>query len=214
MKTILIIDDHDIVRFGLQMLIQTSKRFDVVATESKLASGLGSIGRLKPDLVICDMSMEDSKGMGTVRAVIAAQNERSVLIVSMHDEKIYAEQALAAGAKGYLMKEHTQEHILQAIQTILDGNIWVSPSASSHLLNRLTKRNRNAASSSTAVRLADLSRRELEVLEKIGKGKTTKQIAFELTLSPRTVDIHRANLRSKLELKSTAEIMAFAMTRT
>jgi DNA-binding NarL/FixJ family response regulator len=214
MKTILIIDDHDIVRFGLQMLIQASNLFEVVATESTLEQGLRSIDRFRPDLAVCDMSMQDSKGLDTVRAVIAAQGDRAVLIVSMHDEMIYAEQALAAGAKGYLMKENTQENILQAIQSILSGNTWVSPSVNSYLLNRLMKRNRNAASASATVRMAGLSQRELEVLEKIGKGKTTKQIAFELELSPRTVDIHRANLRSKLELKSSAEIMAFAMTRT
>lgn len=216
MKTILVIDDHDIVRFGLQTLIEAARSYRVVDTQPSLAFGLQAIARLKPDLVVCDMSLVDSRGLDTVRAVVAAQSPRPVLMLSMHDEMIYAEQTLTLGVRGYLMKERAQEHLLQAIQTTLSGSVWVSPQVNNYLLNRLMKRgNRQDAASaaSPARQVASLSQRELEVLEKIGKGKTTKEIAFEFSLSPRTVDIHRASIKKKLELKSGAEVLSFAISR-
>lgn len=213
MKTVLVIDDHDIVRFGLKMLIDTSTRCQVVDTQATLASGLAAIARRSPDLVVCDMSMDDSKGLDTVRAIVKAQGSKPVLIISMHDEMIYAEQTLALGVKGYLMKEHAQKHVVDAIHSIFEGNTWVSQRVSSHLLNRLMKRKRPADGTTSPVNSSSLSQRELEILEKIGQGKTTKEIAFQLSLSPRTVDIHRANIKKKLDLRSGAEMVAFAISR-
>lgn len=213
MKTVLVIDDHDIVRFGLKMLIDTSTRCQVVDTQATLASGLAAIARRAPDLVVCDMSMDDSKGLDTVRAIVKAQGSKPVLIISMHDEMIYAEQTLALGVKGYLMKEHAQKHVVDAIHSIFEGNTWVSQRVSSHLLNRLMKRKRPADGTTSPVNSSSLSQRELEILEKIGQGKTTKEIAFQLSLSPRTVDIHRANIKKKLDLRSGAEMVAFAISR-
>ena len=213
MKKILLIDDHDIVRFGLQTLIATSSICYVVETEPSLAAGLAAIERLRPDLVVCDMSMDDSKGLNTVRAVVEAQNPRPVLIVSMHDEMMYAERSLALGARGYLMKERAQESVLLAIETVLKGDCWVSPQMNAYLLNRLLKRNNLSVSTPPGQR-SSLSTRELLVLEKIGMGKTTKEIALDLNLSPRTVDIHRANIKKKLALKTGAEMVAFAISST
>lgn len=213
MKTVLIVDDHDIVRFGLKTLIDTSPICRVVDTTSSLAKGLAAIERLKPDLVVCDMSMDDSKGLNTVRAVVLAQSPRPVLVLSMHDEMIYAEQSLALGARGYLMKERAQEYVLAAIDAIFKGDCWVSPQVTAHLLNRLLKRNSVNATPPLG-QLRGLSQRELMVLEKIGGGKTTKEIAQEFNLSPRTVDIHRANIKKKLALKTGAEMVAFAISST
>ena len=213
MKTVLIIDDHDIIRFGLQTLINNSGTCTVMDTQGSLATGVAAIERLKPDLVVCDMSMDDSKGLNTVRAVVKAQNPRPVLLLSMHDEMIYAEQTLALGARGYLMKENAHEHLMQAVHMTLSGNVWVSAEVSTYLLNRLMKRRNTQNAVLPAGQASHLSQRELEVLEKIGAGKTTKQIAFDLALSPRTVDIHRANIKKKLGLKTSAEIVSFAMSR-
>lgn len=213
MKTILIIDDHDIVRFALQTLMDSSPAYRVIDTQSSLVSGLASIERFKPDLVVCDMSLSDSKGLDTMRSVISAQDPRAVLMLSMHDEMIYAEQALALGAKGYLMKERAQEFLLQAIDKLLSGQVWVSPQVNEYLLNTRMKRRSKHHTDQPARLLAHLSEREIEVLEKIGAGKTTKEIAFDFGLSPRTIDIHRANIKKKLSLKSTAEIMVFALSR-
>ena len=212
-KNILLIDDHEIIRFGLQTLIEKSGTCRVIDSQGNLANGVAAIERLAPDLVVCDMSMDDSKGLNTVRAVVKAQSPRPVLLLSMHDEMIYAEQTLALGAKGYLMKENAYEHLMQAINTTLAGNVWVSAVVNTYLLNRLMRRNKNLNAAWPAVQVGRLSQRELEVLEKIGAGKTTKQIAHDLDLSPRTVDIHRASIKKKLELKSSVEIVAFALSR-
>lgn len=214
MKKILIIDDHDIVRFALQMLTDSSPTCQVIDTQSNLATGLASITRCKPDLVVCDMSLGDSKGLDTMRAVVEAQYPRPVLMLSMHDEMIYAEQALALGAKGYLMKERAQEFLLQAIDKLLGGDVWVSPQVNTYLLNGLMKRKSRQVDVQPIKQVNHLSQREIEVLEKIGAGKTTKEIAFDFSLSPRTVDIHRANIKKKLNLRSSAEIVAFALSRT
>ena len=212
-KNILLIDDHEIIRFGLQTLIDKSGTCRVVDSQGSLATGVVAIKRLAPDLVVCDMSMDDSKGLNTVREVVKAQSPRPVLLLSMHDEMIYAEQTLALGAKGYLMKENAHELLMQAIDTILAGNVWVSADVNTYLLNRLTPRDRSPNAVQPAVEVGRLSQRELEVLEKIGAAKTTKQIAHDLNLSPRTVDVHRANIKRKLELKTSIEIVAFAVTR-
>ena len=214
MKKILIIDDHDIVRFALQTLINTSQTMHVIETQPSLALGLASISRLKPDLVVCDMSLGDSRGLDTVRAVTQAQSPRPSLMLSMHDEMIYAEQALAIGAKGYLMKERAQEFLLEAIEKLLLGNVWVSQQVNTFLLNTVMKRKSSEGCMQPAKLVGHLSQRELEVLEKIGAGKTTKEIAFDFGLSPRTVDIHRANIKKKLALRNSAEVLAFALSRT
>jgi len=213
MKTILLVDDHDIIRFGLQTLIDKSGTCRVIDAQGSLANGVAAIERLQPDLVVCDMSMDDSKGLNTVRAVVKAQSPRPVLLLSMHDEMIYAEQTLGLGAKGYLMKENAHEHLMQAINATLAGKVWVSADVNTYLLNRLMTRSRSLSAARPAAQVGHLSQRELEVLEKIGAGKTTKQIAHDLELSPRTVDIHRAHIKKKLELKTSAEIVAFAMSR-
>ena len=213
MKTILLVDDHDIIRFGLQTLIDKSGICRVIDAQGSLANGVAAIERLQPDLVVCDMSMDDSKGLNTVRAVVKAQSPRPVLLLSMHDEMIYAEQTLGLGAKGYLMKENAHEHLMQAINAILTGKVWVSADVNTYLLNRLMTRSRSLSAARPAAQVGHLSQRELEVLEKIGAGKTTKQIAHDLELSPRTVDIHRAHIKKKLELKTSAEIVAFAISR-
>ena len=214
MKQILLIDDHDILRFGLKTLIDTSPTCRVVDTQRSMAEGLVAIKRLQPDLVVCDLTLDDSKGLNTVRAVVEAQSPKPVLILSMHDEMIYAEQSLALGVRGYLMKDRAQESVLTAIDTIFSGNCWVSPQVNAYLLNRLLKRNHRLDASLQTGHIRSLSPRELVVLELIGKGKTTKEIAQDLGLSPRTVDIHRANIKKKLALKSSAEIVAFAIART
>lgn len=213
MKSVLIIDDHDIVRFGLQTLINASKTCRVIDIQSSLASGVAAIKKLQPDLVVCDMSLDDSKGLDTVRAAVQAQGARPVLMLSMHDEMIYAEQTLALGVKGYLMKERAHENLLQAMDTVLQGDIWVSAKVNTYLLNRMMRRSNRGGTASAQSMVNNLSHRELEVLEKIGAGKTTKEIAFDFGLSPRTVDIHRASIKKKLDLKSSAEIMAFAVKR-
>ena len=211
MRSVFVLDDHDIVRFGLETLIQASGALSVVGSAASLTEGLTRIAVLQPDLVISDMSMDDSKGLDTVKAVVHAQSPRPVLIVSMHDELIYAEQVLALGARGYLMKENAHAMALPAAQALLRGERWVSPTVNSRILSRLMKH--APAGSPSLAGTNHLTVREVQVLEKLGLGKTTKEIAYELNLSSRTVDIHRAHIKKKLQLKSGSELIAFAISR-
>ncbi len=206
MRTVFIMDDHDIVRFGLGALLSACPTLTIIGEAATVKDGLNGIAEFQPDLVISDMSMGDSRGLDTVRSVVAAQGIRPVFVISMHDELIYAEQVVAIGARGYLMKEKAQQFALEAVAAVLDGQIWVSPAVNSLLRNRL----RPHSNSPKDMPHARLSERELEVLAKLGIGKTTKEIAFELAISARTVDIHRASLKKKLGLKSGAELVSWA----
>ncbi len=213
-KSLFIVDDHDIVRFGLESLIKHNLQFKLCGAASTLASALEYVAKLKPDLLIMDMSLPDSQGLGTVRALVQAQSPRPLVVLSMHDELIYAEQVLNLGAQGYLMKEHAHALLMQVAQAVLAGERWVSPKVSEQLLNRLLARRTHSDGSLETPKLqASMSMRELQVLEKIGTGKTTKEIAFSLSLSPRTVDVHRANLKKKLNLRSGTELVAYAVSR-
>lgn len=213
MKSVYILDDHDIVRFGLETLISASGKFRLLGSSSNLAEGLVQIAALKPDILISDMSMDDSKGLDTVRAVVQAQGERPVLVVSMHDEMLYGEQVISLGARGYVMKESAHATVVPAALEVAEGRTWVSPSLRERLLGRLRGGGTGTQSqqgSSDAV----LTQREIQVMERLGRGKNTKQIASELDLSVRTVDIYRANLKRKLGLRTAAQLIAFSLSRT
>jgi DNA-binding NarL/FixJ family response regulator len=211
MHSVLIIDDHDIVRLGLEVLLQRLPQVRLVGSAGTLREALAAIERLRPDLVISDMGLGDASGLDTVQALARAQGTRGLLIVTMQGEMLYGEQALAAGAGGYMMKDAVQAHLTEAVQTLLAGDTWTSPQLQARMVNRYLRRNHAAR------RQADpesaLSARELQVLELLRTGRTTKEIAGALELSARTVDIHRANLKKKLGLRSGAELIAFASSR-
>ena len=212
MHSVLIIDDHDIVRLGLEVLLQRLPQVRLVGSAGTLREALAAIERLRPDLVISDMGLADASGLDTVQALARAQGSRGLLIVTMQDEMLYGEQALAAGAGGYMMKDAVQAHFTEAVQALLDGGTWTSPQLQGRMVNRYLRRN-HAARRQSADPEATLSARALQVLELLRTGKTTKEIARALDLSARTVDIHRANLKKKLGLRSGAELIAFASSR-
>jgi DNA-binding NarL/FixJ family response regulator len=213
MRTIFIVDDHDIVRFGLSALLSANPDLKLVGQAANLQDGLLGIAQHRPDLVISDLSMDDSQGLDTVRSVVAAQGDRAVLIISMHDERVYAEQVVGLGAQGYLMKEHALQFALEAVLAVLDGQMWVSAAVSAQMLNRLKPQANTHTNIPANISNAKLSIRELDVLEKLSQGKTTKETAFELNISARTVDIHRASLKKKLGLKSGAELISWAASK-
>lgn len=213
MPSVLLIDDHDIVRIGLEALLSRAGDLQVVASVGSLAEGVERIVRLRPDLVVTDMGLGDSSGLQTVRTLARVQAPRRLLVISMQDEMLYGEQALALGADGYLMKDAVQESLLPAVRALLQGNTWVSPQLTARMMNRHLRRNPAARKEAEGGVEATLSVRELQVLELLRKGRTTKEIASELQLSGRTVDIHRANLKKKLGLRTGAELIAFASSR-
>lgn len=210
-RTVVLIDDHDIVRFGLQTLLSDRPELLLVGSASSLQQGLELIATLAPDLVITDMGMGDSSGLDTVRAVVAAQQERAALVLSMQDEMLYGEQVLALGARGYVMKDNAYAEIVPAALAVLDGGVWMSPRLAARMMNRGLRRARPLHDESHGAE--GLSVRETDVLEQLKLGKSTKEIATALNLSTRTVDVHRANIKRKLGLRTGAELIAFASHR-
>ena len=210
-RSVLIIDDHDIVRFGLETLVHRCPELRLAGSAESLSAGLRLIEDTQPDLVISDMGTRDSSGLDTVRAVVAAQAPRPVLIVSIHDEMLYGEQVIGLGARGYLMKENAHAFVIPAALAILNGGTWVSLRLNAKLMNRMFRSNGHAASHAQAP--LSVSSRELEVLELLKSGKSTKEIAKSMEVSVRTVDIHRSRLKRKLGLRTGAELIAFASSR-
>jgi DNA-binding NarL/FixJ family response regulator len=211
--SVVVIDDHDIVRFGLETLILQCPELQLAGSAPSLRDGLALVERHQPDLVITDMGTADSSGLDTVRAVVAAQLPRATLVVSMQEELLYGEQVLALGARGYLMKESAHALVIPAALAVLHGGTWVSPRLSAKLLNRFLQRTRPAPIALAREGEMDLTPREIEVLQLLKSGRTTKEIASALDLSNRTVDIHRANIKRKLRLRTGAELIAYASSR-
>jgi DNA-binding NarL/FixJ family response regulator len=210
-SSVLIIDDHDIVRFGLETLVHGCPDLRLAGSAATLAEGLRQIEANHPDLVVADMGIGDSSGLDTVRALVAAQAPRPVLIVSVHDEMLYGEQAIALGARGYLMKESAHASVIPAALTVLKGGIWASQRLNAKLVSRAVRSSHSTVPPINY--LQSLSARELKVLELLKSGKSTKEIARSLDVSVRTVDIHRARIKRKLGLRTGAELIAFASSR-
>jgi DNA-binding NarL/FixJ family response regulator len=169
------------------------------------------IAQTQPDLVISDLGTGDSSGLDTVRALVAAQAPRPVLIVSVHDEMLYGEQAIALGARGFVMKESAYGSVIPAALNVLRGGVWASPRLNARLISRIVRSSRTFAGGAADPKA--LSERELKVLELLRSGKSTKEIAKNLDMSIRTVDIHRARIKRKLGLRTGAELIAFASSR-
>lgn len=203
--SVLIIDSHDIVRFGLETLVVGCPRLGLIGAASTLDAGLRLIKDRKPDLVMTDMSLQDSQGLGTVRTVVSAQLPRHTVVITTQDELLYGEQVLALGAEGYVMKETAQVNAIPAALAVLSGQRWISPALNAQLVNRLLQRRRPGEPPE-----ASLTARELQVLEQLKTGKSTKQIAASLGISARTVDLYRASIKKKLGLRTGAELIAFA----
>lgn len=212
-KSVIVIDDHDIVRFGLETLILQCPELRLAGSAATVRQGLALIAEHRPDLVITDMGTGDSSGLETVRTVVAAQAPRATLVVSMQDELLYGEQVLTIGARGYIMKESAHASVIPAALAVLKGGTWVSPRLSAKLLNRVLHRARPQPLPGTIAGEEALTPREIEVLELLKSGRTTKEIASVLELSARTVDIHRANIKRKLRLRTGAELIAYASNR-
>ncbi len=203
---ILIVDDHPLVRQGLAQFINQEKDMEVCAEASDGHEALQVIEEAEPDLVIVDIEMKGLNGMELVRNMKVQFPDLPVLMLSMHDEGLYAERALRAGARGYLMKEEDPEKVVQAIRIVLGGDVYVSEKATSKILKLLSD-SKASDQSSTVDRLSD---RELEVFKMIGEGYRTRHIASDLHLSAKTVESYKARLKQKLMLKDAAELARYA----
>jgi DNA-binding NarL/FixJ family response regulator len=204
---VFVVADHPIVRHGLVHLIDMQEDLRACGEAESAADALPAIGKLNPDAVIADISLKGAIGIQLVKDIRAHRPELLVLVISMHDESLYAERALRAGAKGYIMREEGTETVLAAIRGVLAGRIWVSNAIAGRLLRRLA----NGGKAGLRGPIESLSDRELQVFELTGRGLPTRQVAAELKLGVKTVESHRAHIKRKLGLKNAAELVQHAV---
>jgi DNA-binding NarL/FixJ family response regulator len=203
---VLLVDDHAVVRFGIAQLINREPDLQVCGEEEDASKALGAIEKLKPDLVIADISLKDSSGLELMRNIKAQYSKMPVLVVSAHDESIYAEIAFRAGALGYLMKEEALEKVVTAIRRVLGGAIYVSDALAAKMLQRQVRGQTDINESP----VKSLSDREMEVFQLIGQWKKTREIAEELHLSIKTIEYYREQIKRKLDLKSAGDLTHYA----
>jgi DNA-binding NarL/FixJ family response regulator len=206
-KRILIVDDHPMMRQGLAQLINNEPDLMVCSEASSAGQALDLAAISKPDLIIADISLPDKNGLELIKDVRALFPGLLILVVSMHDESLYAERVLRAGARGYLMKQEGGKKLMEAIRQILAGQIYVSEKMSANILEVFSG-HRGREGGSPLERLTD---REFEVFQLIGEGKGTREIAAHLHLSVKTVEVHRANIKEKLHLKNATELVRHAL---
>ena len=201
---ILIVDDHPMMREGLRTLISRERDLIVCGEAETAGQALDAVANLKPDLVLADITLPGRNGIELIKDICALQQAMLILVISMHDEALYAERALRAGARGYIMKEEGGPTMIKAIRQVLDGRIYLSDKMSARILEYVAGKRTKV---SPIERLSD---REWEVFQLIGRGKSTVQIAEELHLSPKTVEAHRARIKEKFDLRTMTELISFA----
>ena len=206
-KRLLIVDDHPLFRKGLEELIHSDADFAVCGEAGNAAEAMEVIRKLKPDMAIVDLSLPGANGIELIKNIRAEFPSLPILVLSMHDESLYALRALRAGADGYVMKHEAMANVIQAIREVFNGRPYLSPAMAAQVITKFAHR-RAEGEVDAVERLSD---RELEILELIGKGTEVRQIAKLLHLSPKTVETHRAHIKDKLDLKNSREVARFAL---
>ena len=208
MAEIVIVDDHPIVREGMTHLIKEKygSRHKVIGQADNADEALDELDRLQPDMVIVDIFLKGSDGIELVKRIKLKYPDINILVMSMHDESLYASRALAAGADGYVMKQEKSEKVLKAIEKVLHGEVYLSDKIASSLL-----RQRSTHKDQSYSLVAHLTDRELEVFRLFGVGWTTRKIAEHLHLSVRTIETYRARIKEKLGLNNANELVRHAV---
>ena len=208
-KTILIVDDHPLFREGLKALIERKPGFSVVGEAGTAREGLQLAMELKPELAVVDISLPDKSGIELTRSIRSKLPQIRVLIVSMHSKIQYITEALQAGANGYVVKESAADRLIQGLEAVSRGEYFLDSSLSHSVVKRLVDLPEQE------LRISDksygtLTAREQQVLRMVAEGRSTKDIAGDLFISPKTVDNHRANIMEKLNLHNTIELVRYA----
>jgi len=206
-KKVLIVDDHPIVCAGLTHLINQEEDLAVCREAHTAHEALETIEEIEPDIAIVDVSLKGQSGIELIKNIRIRYPELPILVFSIHDESIYSEITLRAGAKGYIMKQETSDKIITAIHRVLDGNIYISDRMASKMLCKFFD-NQPGKNGSPSELLSD---RELEVFRLIGMGFGTRQIANELFLGIKTIETYRAHIKKKLKLKNASELIKYAI---
>ena len=205
-RRILIVDDHPMMRTGLAQLIGNEPDLKVAAEADTAGQAISLVAKQKFDLALLDISLPDKNGLELIKDFRALRPELPILVVSMHDEMIYAERVLRAGGRGYIMKQEGGQKFLRAIRSVLAGQIFVSETMSARIMEIFSGRQPEHSGSP----VQKLSDREFEVFQLVGQGVGTRATAEQLHLSVKTVEVHRANIKGKLGLKTATELLRFA----
>ncbi len=200
---VVVVDDHALVRRGLRNMIDAAVGLEICGEAGDVTTALYVIQETEPDLVLADVSMPGTNGLELIKKLRTLPSPPKVLVVSMHDERLFADRALNAGALGYVSKDSPEDTILKAIHSVLAGRVYLSPAMTQHLLQKISSGGRTDEMASEA-RLSD---RELEVFEHIGRGNGTRDIAERLGLSVKTVESYRENIKHKLGLESYTDLV-------
>ena len=206
-RRVLIVDDHPIVRQGLRRVMEAEEDLTVCGEAETVRDARVAIKDLNPEVMIADISLKQGDGIELVRDVRAHYPQLPILVLSMHDETIYAERMLAAGANGYIMKQAASEQFLIALRRVLDGGIYVSEAVGNNMIQKFAA----GGSYISANPIDRLSNRELQILHMIGKGMSTRETAHSLNLSIKTVESHRQRIKRKLNLSTGTQLVQYAI---
>ena len=207
MHQVFFVDDHPILLDGLRAMIESQDEFEICGTASTTAEALERLQNCQPDLLVTDITLPDRSGLELIKDLRPLYPDLLILVLSMHDEALYAERVIRAGARGYAMKGVGSAKILQAMRNVVGGGIHLSDEASAQILSGLC----GEANKPVGFRLDQLTDRELEVFELVGQGKSAPEIGDLLHISPRTVDAHRVNIRQKLGLADSSALLRYAV---
>ncbi|HEX2852569.1 MAG TPA: response regulator transcription factor [Opitutaceae bacterium] len=211
---IFVVEDHPITQAGLAALVNREPDLYICGDSDSATGALDLIAKSKPSGVISDISLKTSNGLELLKNLSTLCPNIPVLVISMHDEMLYAERAIRAGSRGYLMKHEAADKIIPAIRTILAGDIYLSEPMKGKLLSGLVRNRKSGGEEKSALPLETLSDRELEVFQLIGNGFTTREIAQRLHLSTKTIDSYREHLKTKLAVENGAELARRAICWT
>jgi DNA-binding NarL/FixJ family response regulator len=206
-KSVFVVDDHPLLRQGLALLINREPDLAVCGEAEEAPAALKAIAARQPDILIADISLNGPDGLDLLKTIRTLYPDLPVLVLSMHDESIYAERALRARANGYIMKQEATEKVLGAVRRILGGDIYLSDRMANKLLHQYI----SGGSLDFTSQLSALSDRELEVFRLIGEGRSTRQIAEKLHLSMKTVETYQAHIKRKLSLRTGRELVQHAI---
>ncbi len=203
---ILIVDDHPVMREGLEGLLAQQPDLQVCGQADSIAKALQEIERAQPDVIVLDLTLGAEDGVDLIVHLRNQNSQARILVLSMHDELLYAERLLSMGVQGYIMKQEASTEFLRALRKVAAGDVYVSQAVNARLLEQISRSRPRAAGSS----LDTLTARECEVLTMTGQSRTTREIAQALGMSEKTVDSHRRNIRDKLGLHSSGELLRYA----
>jgi len=199
---VLIVDDHPVVRAGFARFIETEPNMTVCCQTGSAAEAFSIYCKKQPDIALVDLALKEGSGLELIKDIIGYDPRARIIVISGHDEDLYAERCIRAGAMGYINKHQAAENILEAIHAVQRNDVYLSP----HLASKLLRRVAGKTAQTTTDPKAALSDRELEVFELLGQGKTVNEIAEHLCLSPKTIETYRAHLKEKLKVPSSQQL--------